>query len=134
VAISAAILAAGGIGELAGLGNLLVEDEGDFFLGKSFQRQQQEGLPRQRRDVRQPALRRRRRGRDFRLVVDRDRIPDLGKQPEKPGAGAVPLVQQRRILQQGLEHRSDIGVAGCLVAGQRAGIAPQQRQMFSNEL
>jgi hypothetical protein len=44
------------------------------------------------------------------------------------------LVEQRRILEQGLEHGADIGVTGGLAPRQRARIAPQQRQMFSNNL
>ena len=46
----------------------------------------------------------------------------------------MPFVQQRAILQQGLQHGGHISIARGLVSGQRAGIAPQQRQMFSNEL
>jgi hypothetical protein len=103
-------------------------------LRKTFQRQQQEGLPRQRRDVRQPPLRRQRQRRHVRVVVDRHRIPDLGEQAEQSGARTVPFVEQRAVLQQGLQHGPDIGVARGLVSGQRTGIAPQQRQMFSNEL
>ena len=61
-----------GIGELAGLGDIDTEDEGDFFFGKTFQRQQQERLARQRRDVRQPALGGDRQRRDIGVVVDRD--------------------------------------------------------------
>ena len=38
------------------------------------------------------------------------------------------------ILQQRFQHGPDIGVAGGLISRQRTGIAPQQRQMFSNEL
>src|SRR6266700_820526 len=92
-----------------------------------------ESLPRQRRDVRQPALRRQRQRRDVRVVVDRDRIPDLGEQAEQSGTRAIPLVEQRGILQQGLQHGPDISVTRSLISGQRTGIAPQQRQMFSNE-
>ena len=44
------------------------------------------------------------------------------------------FVQQRRILNQGFEHGSDIGVTRRLVSRQRTGIAPQQRQVFRNEL
>ncbi len=67
-------------------------------------------------------------------IVERNRIPDLGEQPEQPGAGPVPLVEQGGILEQGLKHGSDIGVAGGLVSRQRPGVPPQQRQMFSNKL
>ncbi len=56
------------------------------------------------------------------------------KQLEQPGARAMPFVEQRAILQQGLQHGTHIGIARGLVSGQRTGIAPQQRQMFSNEL
>ncbi len=68
------------------------------------------------------------------LSLTDDRIPDLGEQPEQAGARAMALVEQRAVLQQGLQHGGHIGVAGRLVSGQRAGIAPQQRQMFSNDL
>ena len=44
------------------------------------------------------------------------------------------FIEQGGVLQQGLQHGGDIGVARRLVAGQRAGIAAQQRQMFGNEL
>ena len=44
------------------------------------------------------------------------------------------LVEQGRILKQGLEHGPDISVARRLVSGQRAGIAAQQRQVFGNKL
>ena len=63
-----------------------------------------------------------------------DRIPDLREQPEQAGARAVALVEQRGILQQRLQHRRDIGIARGLVSGQRTGIAPQQRQVFGNNL
>jgi len=46
----------------------------------------------------------------------------------------VTFVEQGAILQQRFEHGGDIGIAGGLVAGQRAGIATQQRQMFSYHL
>ena len=127
-------LAAGGIRQLAGLGDVGIENERHFLLGEAFEREQQERLPRQRRDVRQPALRRQRQRRDFGIVVERNRVPDLGEQLEQPGARAMPFVQQRAILQQGLQHGGHISIARGLVSGQRAGIAPQQRQMFSNEL
>ena len=73
-------------------------------------------------------------GRDIGVVVERHRIPDLGEQPEQSGARSMLLVEQRRVLQQGLQHGRHIGVAGGLISRQRPGIAPQQRQMFSNEL
>ncbi len=44
------------------------------------------------------------------------------------------VVEQRRILQQRFEHGRHVGVARSLIARERAGIAPQQRQMFSNKL
>jgi len=50
------------------------------------------------------------------------------------GPESYALIEQGRILQQRLQHGADIGVAGRLVSGQRPGIAPQQRQMFGNEL
>ncbi len=43
--------AAGGIGEFSGLGDVGAEDVGDFLLGKTLQRQQQERLAGQRRYV-----------------------------------------------------------------------------------
>ena len=127
-------LAARTVGELAGLGDVGAENESHLLLGKAFQRQQQEGLPRQGRDVRQPPLRRQRQRRHVGVLVDRDRIPYLGEQAEQSGTRTVPFVEQRAVLQQGLQHGPDIGVARGLVPGQRTGIAPQQRQMFSNEL
>ena len=47
---------------------------------------------------------------------------------------SMALVEQRRILQQRFQHRGDIGIARRLVSGQGAGIAPQQRQVFGNNL
>ena len=35
----------------------------------------------------------------------------MGKQPKQPGAGSVLLIEQRRILEQGFKHGSDIRVA-----------------------
>ena len=134
VAISAAISRPAVSVKRAGLGDVDVEDERHLLLGEAFEREQQERLPRQRRDVRQPALRRQRQRRDFGIVVERDRIPDLGEKLEQPGARAMPFVEQRAVLQQGLQHGAHIGIARGLVSGQRTGIAPQQRQMFSNEL
>ncbi len=124
--------AAGGIGQLAGFGHIDAENPGHFLFGKTFQRQQQKGLPRQRRDVRQPPFRRHRQGGDVGIVVERNRIPDFREQPEQAGARAVLLVEQGRVLQQGFQHGPDIGVAGGLISRQCTGIAPQQRQMFSN--
>jgi hypothetical protein len=46
----------------------------------------------------------------------------------------VRLVEQRGILKQGFKHGPDIGVARRLVSRQRTGVAPQQRQVFGNEL
>ena len=39
-----------------------------------------------------------------------------------------------RLADQGLEGRRDIGVAGHLAAGQRAGVAAQIRQVLDDEL
>ena len=114
VAISSAISRPAVSASLPDLGDVGMQHEGDLFLGEAFQRQQQERLPRQRRDVRQPPLGRHRQRPHIGVVIQRDRIPDLRKQPEKTGARAVLLVEQRRILQQGLQHRRDIGVAGSL--------------------
>jgi len=52
------------------------------LLGKSFQRDQQEGLPRQRRDMAESPLDRHLDlGRRLGGAVDGDGIPDLGEQP-----------------------------------------------------
>ncbi len=47
-------------------------------------------------------LRRQRQRRHVRVVVERNRVPDLGEQLEQPGARAMPFVQQRTILQQSI--------------------------------
>ncbi len=44
------------IGEPAGLGNIRAQNEAYFFLRKALKREQEEGLPRQRRDIREPAF------------------------------------------------------------------------------
>ena len=120
-------LAARGIGELAGFGNVDAEDVGHLLLRKAFQRQQEESLARQRGNIGETALRRHRQRRHLGIVVERNRIPDLREQPEQAGPGAMLAIQQRGVLKQGLQHGRDIGVARRLVSGQRAGIAPQQR-------
>ena len=51
-----------------------------------------------------------------------------------PARGPCRSSSSEPILQQGLQHGAHIGIARGLVSGQRTGIAPQQRQMFSNEL
>jgi hypothetical protein len=46
----------------------------------------------------------------------------------------VSLVEQRRVLEQRLQHGSDIGVSGRLISRQGAGITSQERQMLGNNL
>jgi hypothetical protein len=46
----------------------------------------------------------------------------------------VTLVEQCRVLEQGFQHGTDIGVPRRLISRQGAGIPSQQRQMFSNDL
>src|SRR5262249_29481886 len=112
--------------------DVVSKNEGDFLFRKAFQRQQQEGLARQRRDVGQPPLGRHRQRRHVGVFVDRNRIPDPREQAKQSGARTKLLIQQRRVLEQGLEHGRDVSVARRLASRQGTGIAPQQRQMFSN--
>ena len=120
-------LTSGRIGQCANFADMRIEDESDFLFRKSFERQQQEALARQRRDVRQPALRRHRQRDDIIVVIHGDGIPDLREQTKQTRARSVLLVEQRLILQQRFKHCPDIGIAGRLISRQRTGIAPQQR-------
>ena len=73
-------LAAGLLDQIAQRPHVNIEDRAGVFLGEAFQRDQQEGLPRQRRDVAKPLLDRHLGvGCGLRLGVHVDRIPERGK-------------------------------------------------------
>jgi len=58
-----------------------------------------------------------RQGGDVAIIVDRDRIPDLGKQPKRPARGPCSFVGRDK-SEQGFKHGADIGVARRLISGQ----------------
>src|SRR6185295_17348036 len=65
-------------------------------------------------------------------IIEADRIPDLGEQPEQGDPGLAGAIENARILDQGLERSGNIGVAGRLAPAQGAGIAAQIRQILSD--
>ena len=117
-------LAAGRVGILADILRVAIKDEGDLILGEALQREQQEDLARQRRDVRQPLLGARMQRHHVGILVDGHRVPDFREDTEQPGAGTLAFIQQVSVLQQGFQHGRHVGIARRLAAGQGAGIAP----------
>ena len=80
-------LAAGFLDQRAQRHHVDVEDARRVRLGEAFERDQQECLPRQRRDAGELALAGQRRPPGVGRAVERDRIPDLGEQPVERDAG-----------------------------------------------
>ena len=70
-------LAAGFLDQAAKRLQVAVQDFGGILFGEAFEGHQQEGLARPRRNVGQMLLGRQNDVAGFRLVVHRDRIPDL---------------------------------------------------------
>ena len=60
---------------------IAIEHLGGVFFREAFERYQEKGLARPRRDLRQVLLRRQDDFAGLRLAVHRHRVPDLGEQP-----------------------------------------------------
>ena len=114
-------------------GHVDVENAGSVVLGEALERHQQERLTGLRRDVGEPlsAGRSARRGRG---AVDRDRIPDLCEQTVERDPRTTLIIDNRRILDQGLQGGAHVGIAGGLVSRQSSRIATQKRQVLGNRL
>jgi len=68
------------------------------------------------------------------LAVDRKGVPDPGEDAEQVDFDVRPLADRLRLVDEGLKGRRDIGVAGDLAAGERAGVAAQIRQVLDDQL
>src|SRR4249919_1383014 len=68
------------------------------------------------------------------LAVNRERIPDLGEDPEHFHPDRRFVSDQFRLINEGVERCFDILVSGDLTARQRPRVTPQKRQMATNGL
>ena len=123
---------------LAGLANEVghflagtVHDFGGLTSSEAFERGKKEGLARPRRNCFEAAVRA-----AFALgggtVVEGYRVPHLEEAAVEPDAGLCPGRKARRVLDQRLEDRDDVGVAALLAASKGAGKPPQIGKMRCN--
>src|SRR5207344_1207194 len=101
-------------------------------LRKTLKRDQQEGLTRLWRNLRQMPFDWLAGIGDTRLSVDANRIPYLCEEPVEGNPCGKPGVEHFRILDQCFQRCRYVGIAGSLTTRKRARIAPQVRQMLSN--
>ncbi len=114
---------------------ITIENAGNVLVGKAFDRAEQKGLPRQRRDGFELAVGRRRHASlHLRFEVEADGAPQPGEDAEQGNARIQGAVEQRRVLDQDLKRRGDIGVPGALRAGQRSRKTPQVGKMWCDRL
>ena len=123
-------LAAGFLDQRAERLQIAIEHFGSVFFRETFERYQEKGLARPRRNLGQVLLRRQDDLAGLRLAVNRHRIPDFGEQPIERDPRVRARFQDFRAGNQRFHSGNDIGVAGRLAAGQSARIATQRRQML----
>ena len=110
------------------------EDLGRLPVREPFERDQQERLPRQGRDLAEMPVARRRRGH---RIGSRPigRVPDAREDTVKVDArfgGRRRVLKQRPIFAQGFKGRGDVGIARRLASRQSPRIAPQVREILGN--
>ena len=128
-------LAAGLVDQFFHLSLVETENGGDVSDREAFDRAQEEGLARQRRNRFKLVVRGRWGTRlDIGLEIDADRVPQTGEGPEQGNPRIDLRIEQRGVLDQHFKRGGDIGVAGSLVARKRAGKPPQVRKMRRNGL
>src|SRR5712671_7614668 len=110
------------VDQFAQTGFIDAEDARCVSLAKSFHREQQEGLPRQRRDVGKLMLAGPYQTCMRSVAVDRDRVPYPGKQLVEADAWTTIPVDQAGIGHEGFQGSHYIRLAPRLAPRQRAAV------------
>ena len=100
------------------------------WFGKPFERNQKEGLARKRGYARELLFAGQRRLPRAPRPIDRHGIPDLREKAIERNARPLRVIDHARIGNQRFEGCRHIGVAGGLIAGQRAGITAQKGKVL----